>query len=552
MTVSVSAAMKTATQQHNPANKLLTMFLFLFSSCILFESSQIDLSSVSTADTAEPSWAPAPPTIELLLPVVDTVEENIPTLFKIRVRDPNYELEELTLAFISDQDGAFCAPILENTEEAYCEAILSVGQHSLEFAAYNPDFFSAKIIYALTVQDASQIDNDGDGFSENEGDCDDSNALISPNGTETIDNVDEDCNGLIDDHTDIFDDDGDGFSENDGDCDDTEAAFSPEAQEICDEIDQNCNGLIDDGTECYDDDDDGFTEEDGDCNDNEADSFPNNPEIADGIDNNCDGNIDEGSAFFDDDGDCFCETLPCYDSVNANCAALAEGDCDDNNAAFSPNAFETCDGLDNDCNGLEDDNALDGSVFYLDADGDGRGDPNHPTILCNRISGYVANTADCNDAEPLAWIGAPEYCDGVDNDCDNQTDELGAVDCTDYYVDGDLDGFGDPAYSQCQCAPDSVYVTTVGDDCYDANPDARPSQTAFFDQDRGDGSFDYDCNYSEEKQFPLTSICSFQVCDDGWANAIPACGMVNSYEYDCFNTLAGCYFDNDFRTQTCR
>jgi hypothetical protein len=54
-------------------------------------------------------------------------------------------------------------------------------------------------------------------------------------------------NGFVDPRVDCNDDDGDGFSECTGDCDDAHAAAHPGGQEICDGLDNDCNGLVDDG-----------------------------------------------------------------------------------------------------------------------------------------------------------------------------------------------------------------------------------------------------------------------------------------------------------------
>ena len=78
-------------------------------------------------------------------------------------------------------------------------------------------------------------DDDGDGYCEEPPclnttetleDCNDSNAGANPHPstTEAINGIDDNCNGLVDDGTAVFDDDGDGYSEADGDCDDTTIA----------------------------------------------------------------------------------------------------------------------------------------------------------------------------------------------------------------------------------------------------------------------------------------------------------------------------------------
>ena len=69
-----------------------------------------------------------------------------------------------------------------------------------------------------------------------------------------------------------MDDDGDGLSENEGDCDDTDAAIGPDATEYCNGIDDNCDGVVDEG--CADDDDDDVADDDDDTSDDDDDANP--------------------------------------------------------------------------------------------------------------------------------------------------------------------------------------------------------------------------------------------------------------------------------------
>jgi uncharacterized protein (TIGR02145 family) len=86
------------------------------------------------------------------------------------------------------------------------------------------------------------FDTDGDGFASNE-DCDDTDPSIYPGAVEICDDdIDQDCSGSDLSCLDV-DDDGDGYTENQGDCDDNNALLNPDAEDVCgDGTDQDCNG----------------------------------------------------------------------------------------------------------------------------------------------------------------------------------------------------------------------------------------------------------------------------------------------------------------------
>ena len=174
-------------------------------------------------------------------------------------------------------------------------------------------------------EDPNEVDNDQDGYTENDGDCDDFNNTINPGAQEIPDNgVDEDCSGAdqVTPGAEI-DNDGDGFTENDGDCDDSDRGIHPGMTDIEDNgIDEDCDGLVDDmddsidtssTTTVYADMDgdsygdpnmpyescgvtSGYVSDSSDCDDADAQSNPIMAEICgDGVDNNCDGVVDEAS-----------------------------------------------------------------------------------------------------------------------------------------------------------------------------------------------------------------------------------------------------------------
>ena len=315
--------------------------------------------------------------------------------------------------------------------------------------------------------DANPLDRDGDGYCPDSvdeddcedadlemGDCDDEDDRVHEEHDEVCDLIDNNCDGVIDEG---FDADEDGFVNELGegcisnyppeelDCNDQLPAVHPGHEELCDELDNDCNGLVDDGLDV---DGDGFRVCDllADCDDNDASTYPNAPELCDGIDNNCNTVVDDGIGveFTDQDGDGW---TPCM------------GDCDDefpDGADANPGALEGCDGVDNDCDGLEDED--------LDLDGDGVPGP-YPNCLLE----YGA--VDCDDEDPTVYPGGPEFCDNADNDCDGQIDEN---------LDFDSDGF-----------------TACEGDCQPLDANINPNAPELCD------GVDNDCNL---------------IVDDGWDN----------------------------------
>lgn len=161
-------------------------------------------------------------------------------------------------------------------------------------------------------------------------------------------------------------------------------------------------------------------------------------------------------------------------------------DCDDGDASVHPGAPEVCNGADDDCDGEADEGVA--QTWHADRDGDGFGDPEAVLASCALPDGYVADASDCDDDDPEARPTGVEVCDGVDNDCDGETDE-GVVDAPTWFIDGDGDGFGldDPTQSYTGCDGASGYAPEGGD-CDDDDPDSHPGAPEACD------GVDNDCN----------------------------------------------------------
>lgn len=105
------------------------------------------------------------------------------------------------------------------------------------------------------------------------------------------------------------------------------------------------------------------------------------------------------------------------------------------------------------------------------------------------------------------------------------------------YIDKDKDGYGD-ANSPCKYIPTSklaLYPNYVGNnrDCYDDNPLANPDQTEFFIGNRGDGSYDYNCDGIINLQYNHNGRCQGGEALQGWDGKIPQPGETGQWLADC-------------------
>ncbi len=263
----------------------------------------------------------------------------------------------------------------------------------------------------------------------------------------------------------------------------------------------------------------GFALDSSDCNDAPGVGFAINPgvdEVCDGVDNNCDGVIDESMAtdaslwYADADGDGFGDPAGAVTACGAPDGYVADAtDCDDTNAEVNTGGVETCNGLDDNCDGNVDEGFA--AVVYADTDGDGYGDPG--TGACGARDGYVSDDTDCDDTNAAINTSASEVCDGVDNNCDGTVDESTATDATIWYPDADGDGYGDAYNSQPACtAPDGTLAD--GTDCDDTKPAVNPAAIEVCD------GVDNNCDgFVDESTASDASIWYYDSDGDGFGDA---------------------------------
>jgi predicted outer membrane repeat protein len=188
--------------------------------------------------------------------------------------------------------------------------------------------------------------------------------------------------------------DGDRWTTVAGDCDDDDPAVFPDADEYCNGYDDDCDGTID-GADAVDQ---GWVDLDGDglgsffgCDDQSR-------YVSEGGDcDDTDGGVQQGVLLYTDaDGDGFGAGTGV---VRCPAEGLVENDqdCADDNADVSPEASETCSGVDDDCDG-DVDEGFSVLTMWPDNDGDGFGDVlGQSSEVCDGTEGWADNNADCFD-----------------------------------------------------------------------------------------------------------------------------------------------------------
>jgi len=411
-----------------------------------------------------------------------------------------------------------------------------------------------------------------DGSATGEGDCDDLADGVHPGSIESCDEVDQDCDGLVDEDAVgasswFSDGDGDGYGLSStrlrlcdspgtgwagvgGDCDDGDADVNPSVEETWyDGVDEDCRRDSD-----YDQDGDGYVASDledadtltldpgsgavvddgseteaGDCDDLRWRVHPAADEICDGLDDDCDGETDEGATdigtwYLDEDGDGYGVDSSAEIACDAPSDRYADlsGDCDDDDADVNPGVAETWyDGLDEDC-GEDSDYDRDGDR-YVSSDLDDADavtlDPGSGDVVDD---GSATTAGDCDDSSSTIHPGATERCDSVDNDCDGEVDS-DAAGAREAYLDSDGDGYGAPGTPIIKCVSVGTGYSTRSDDCDDSNARVNPGRDEACDDDDGldddcDGWTDLACGTGFFRyRYGLDTSSGALSCDEWWS-----------------------------------
>ena len=177
-------------------------------------------------------------------------------------------------------------------------------------------------------------------------------------------------------------------------------------------------------------------------------------------------------------------------------------DCNDDAVAIHPGAAERCDGVDNDCDDEIDEDGVDAPFWYADHDGDGFGVTVYVEYACTMPEGYAAVDGDCDDFDAAVNPDAIEVCDNIDNDCDTVVDGAFAEGKTDFYRDGDGDGYGDAENILAGCEVPPGYVDNA-EDCDDSSATDHPGADELCDEldNDCDGRLDETCGVSVADAF---------------------------------------------------
>ncbi|HEY6881698.1 MAG TPA: choice-of-anchor V domain-containing protein [Polyangiales bacterium] len=142
-------------------------------------------------------------------------------------------------------------------------------------------------------------------------------------------------------------------------------------------------------------------------------------------------------------------------------SSTQSGDCDDYDPKLNPGASELCNGKDDDCDGMVDDNVV-YSAYCQDKDGDGHGVRGAATKMdCGPRNGFGLCDDDCDDANPKVFPGATEVCNYADDNCNNRIDENARASCGEGWCRRSSESCsvnlctpGEPAAEECNALDD--------------------------------------------------------------------------------------------------
>jgi hypothetical protein len=458
----------------------------------------------------------------------------------------------------------------------------------------NPDVEYCYQLECVVIADPD--DKDGDGSLVGE-DCDDFDRTVHPGSYEYCDGIDNDCDDVVDqDCPPCSDGDSRPCGSDVGEC--TEGTQTCAAgmwepcsvagptQEKCDGKDNDCDGLTDEVCPCEDGEEYPCGGSRGECVTGTQvctegvwpgcmnGSLPADFEVCNGVDDDCDGLTDEG---FDlgvecaGRGECEAGVRECAGDLEIICSTWPGASQDQSTA-------ELCDGLDNDCDELTDEDFLVGEACQ------GAGECGPGVFECADLD----NARCSSDPGGSQYAGVDELCDGKDNDCDGETDEgfgIGEA-CTGTGACGEgLTECADESSVRCSTNPGGSEDQSQAEVCDGATVDEDCDGEADedFDQD-GDGFYscashdllpdccddlatgaeaywgaegwhevphacttapglgwDYNCDGVAEKRWVTVASysCGFFECHfyvAGWSGTVPECGAIGVY-------ITGCHYD---------
>lgn len=232
----------------------------------------------------------------------------------------------------------------------------------------------------------------------------------------------------------------------------------------------------------------------------------------------------------DADGDGFGNGSKCVYTCTAPQGYVPDSnDCNDSNPNQTTAYLEVCDGKDNDCDGMTDEDVNPNlmQTYYEDKDKDSFGNPNKSKKACSKPVGHVVTGTDCDDNDNMTWPGTFEQCDGKDNNCNGVIDD--GVQLITYYVDEDNDGYGSnknptfPSTTQCSNIPGipSYYVPNK-DDCNNKDASINPGALEVCgdsidnncDSETDEGCEEGGCGPMEDVCDPVTCATLGGTCDE--------------------------------------